>query len=134
VVSTEEDARRHLHGRLTSREWWLLPIVSKNALRVVEVVEERHFPGRTGGFEAMILREEVMGVCAVALALKKRLPAARLSALLRELGGPMPASEVGGDEDMIAVLDPPADGDRDRSLARLVAFVDWLEAERQEGP
>jgi hypothetical protein len=125
LLPTEDDARRYLHDRLASREWWCVPIVSENALRVVEVVEDRYFPGRTGGFEALILTERIMGVCAAVLVYKRKLPAARLNALLRELGGP-PGCEAGGDQDVVVVLDPPAGGARDRSLERTVAFAGWL--------
>ena len=118
-----------------SREWWVIPAVSRNAVRLAEVIEQHYFPARSGGgFEVLILNERTMGCSAVALAHKLRLPAARLTALLRELGGPARASAVGGDQDTIAVLDPPADGARDRSIARLVAFVDWLERGEEEEP
>jgi hypothetical protein len=130
-VATEEGLRRHLRGRLASHEWWCVPIVSRNALRLAEVVEERHFLGRPGGFEALILSERMMGVCAVVLALKRRLPASQLNGLLRELGGP-PGCEAGGSQDIVAVLDPPTGGERGRSLARTLAFADWLEPTRTE--
>lgn len=126
MLATEDDTRRYLLDRLGSREWWLIPVVSRNALRVAEVVEDRFFPGRTGGLEIVILDEALMGVCAVALALKRRLPAGRLNALLRELGGPPCMADAGGDQDVLAVLDPPDGGGRARSIERAFAFVDWL--------
>jgi hypothetical protein len=119
-LMTEEQLRDAARARIAGREHWTLPWIGRTAVRLSVEIENRFYlRGGAADFDLFTMPSS-SGVFACSFFAKRRLPAARLNALLAECGNAPPV-EAGGDRDILA---PFAD---DADLERARRFACWLE-------
>ena len=80
----QEDAVRLIQERITSQDWWLIPVASDQSMDMCEAIEAQFYPGEKNKYSAIFLAPNPARLSvAIAMGHKEVAPAAKMAKFLK---------------------------------------------------
>ena len=128
LVLDEAEVRALIHGKIDSREWWILPWLDGRSAALSQRIEETFYAGDASPDFELVAGGSVPGVLALAFAQKRRMTARQLARLLIRNSANHLGSDVAHltrqlhEHDVVISCE-----DRQTAEMRMAVFQAWLE-------